>query len=360
MVALLVAASAHVAPAAAQVEGSVGVGAGTVRYPGGTSFGSAILSPSVRYAAGTLVADLSSGFASLPGGVWSAQGRFDSWGTTPPLAGGWRLGVEGIFTGTSLTGGGRTGAAHGVAELLWSTHAWGVGIGAGPSTGGIAEEPPVTALHTRVRLWWRPRNAAGSPAVQLAIEPTHFPDGWFTDANAGATLERGRAIVSLWAMARLSSPYASTAAGSAYLQVFVRPRVSLEFGGGSSLRDPYQGLPRAGFITLGVRLHKSPRPPPVAAVPRWSPLVPEARGDSLVVRFRMPDARSVAIAGEWNAWQPVRLRALGDDVWEGTLALRRGLYHFNLLVDESDWVVPSGVATVPDGLGGMVAVLIVP
>src|SRR5216117_2597764 len=73
-----------------------------------------------------------------------------------------------------------------------------------------------------------------------------------------------------------------------------------------------------------------------------------------------PDARSVAIAGDWNAWQPVRLRPLGDDVWEGTLVLRRGLYHFNLQVDGSDWVVPNGVATVPDGLGGMVAVLLVP
>jgi len=140
----------------------------------------------------------------------------------------------------------------------------------------------------------------------------------------------------------------------------VRPRVSLELGGGSSLSEPYQGLPRAGFVTLGVRFHHSPRAPPPTAAPQWAPLVPEPRGDSLVVRFRMPDARSVAIAGDWNAWQPVRLRPLGDDVWEGTLVLRRGLYHFNLQVDGSDWVVPNGVATVPDGLGGMVALLVVP
>jgi AMP-activated protein kinase-like protein len=356
---LLVTASMYAAPAAAQVEGSIGVGAGTVRYPGGSSFGSAVLSSSVRYAVGTLVADLSSGFASLPGGIWSAQGRLACWGTTSPLAGGWRLGIEAILAGTSLTGGGPTGAAHGVAELLRLAPRWGVGIGAGPSTGGISDEPPVTVLHTRARFWWRPGNGVGSPAVQLSVEPTRFPDGWFTDASAGATLERGRAIVSLWTTARLSSAYPSTAAGSAYIQVFLRPRVSLELGGGSSLRDPYQGLPRAGFVTFGVRFHKSSRVPPVA-IPRWSPLVPEARGDSLVVRFRMPDARTVAIAGDWNAWKGVPLRRLGDHVWEGTLGLRRGVYHFNLLVDGSDWVVPNGVATVPDGLGGMVAVLIVP
>jgi len=359
IVVLLVAASTHAAPAAAQVDGSFGVGAGTVRYPGGTSFGSAILSPSVRYTSGALVADLSTALASLPGSIWSTLGRLDCWGATPPFARGWRLGAEVILAGTTLTNVGETGAAHGVAELLWSGPAWGIGIGAGPSTGGISDEPPVTALHTRARLWWRPAEGTGSPALQLSVEPTRFPDGWFTDASAGATVERGRAVVSLWTVARLSSTYASSAAGSASLQVFVSPRVSLEVGGGSSLSDPYQGLPRAGFITFAVRFHKSPRPPPVA-VPQWAPLVPEPRGDSLVVRFRMPGARTVAIAGNWNAWQPVQLRALGGDIWEGALGLRRGVYHFNLQVDGSDWVVPNGVATVPDGLGGMVAVLIVP
>ena len=61
-----------------------------------------------------------------------------------------------------------------------------------------------------------------------------------------------------------------------------------------------------------------------------------------------------------STWQPVPLRPVGDDVWEGALRLHRGLYHFNLQVDGSEWVVPNGVATVPDGLGGMVAVLVVP
>jgi len=357
---LLVAASAHAAPAAAQVDGSVGVGAGTVRYPGGTSFGSAILSPAVRYTSDVLVADLSSSIASLPGGEWAALGLADLSAATAPSPTGRQLGVEATFAGTTRTGAGPTAAAHAVGELRWSAATWGAGLGAGPSTGLISGGLPVTALHTRARLWWRPGEAVTSPTVQLSVEPTRFPDGWFTDASVGATVERGRAVVSLWTVARLSSTYTSSAAGSVYLQWFVTPRVSLELGGGSSLSEPYQGLPRAGFITLGVRFHKSPRPPPVAPVPQWGPLVPEPRGDSLVVQFRMPDASSVAIAGDWNAWQPLRLRPLGDDVWEGTLVLRRGLYHFNLQVDESEWVVPNGVATVPDGLGGMVAVLVVP
>jgi len=114
-------------------------------------------------------------------------------------------------------------------------------------------------------------------------------------------------------------------------------------------------------VTVGVRVHATPHArPPNPTLPNWSPLIPEPNGDSLVVRFRFDSVHAVAIAGDWNQWQPVPLRSLGASLWEGTLALKRGLYHFNLLVDGTDWVVPNGVATVPDGLGGMVGVLLVP
>jgi hypothetical protein len=82
-------------------------------------------------------------------------------------------------------------------------------------------------------------------------------------------------------------------------------------------------------------------------------------GDSLVVQFRFPNARTVAFAGNWDGWQTHALRPVGREVWEGKFMLPRGVYHFNLLVDGRTWVVPSGVAMVPDGLGGQVAVLIV-
>jgi len=180
---LLVAASTHAAPAAAQVDGSVGVGAGTVRYPGGTSFGSAILSPSVRYASDAFVADLSGSIASLPGAQWAGLGLADLSAVTPASAGGRRLGVEGTFAGTTRTGAGPTLAAHAVGELRWSAATWGAELAAGPSTGLISGELPVTALHTRARVWWRPSDAVTSPTVQLSVEPTHFPDGWFTDAG---------------------------------------------------------------------------------------------------------------------------------------------------------------------------------
>ncbi len=356
MVALLAAVITLPAPAAAQTEMSVGLGMGTVRYSAGAGFGTAVLSPAIRRTSAAWTADFSGSVASLPGGAWAAQGLTGLSLVSAPLARPVRFSAELTLGGTTRTDGGSTAAAHALAEFSRSANTWGLGIGAGPSSGAISGDLPITALHSRARVWWRPGSGAGAQELQLSVEPTRFPDYWFTDASLAATLERGRAIVSLWVAGRTSAAFPSEGAGGAFVQFYATPRVAVELGGGSYLPDPYQGLPRAGFFAVGVRLHRSARAPRT----QLAPLVPGVRSDSLVVRFRMAGARSVAIAGDWNSWGQVALRPLGDDVWEGVLGLRRGLYHFNLLVDGSDWVVPNGVATVPDGMGGMVAVLIVP
>ena len=316
-----------------------------------------MVSPSVRYATPSFVVLASGYLASLPARVWAGQGRLQVWGASPPLAGRWRLGVEGTLTGTTRTGGAWTAAAHGVGELLWSTRRWGFGLGAGPSTGWIVNDvaPRFVALHTRARAWWRPR---GSTEWQLSVEPTRFFGAWFTDVGAGVTVPSGPAALSLSIDTRVSAVYGSTGAGSAFLQLFPGRLVSLELGGGSYLREPYQGFPRGGYFSLGLRIG-STRPPRVAGASKLGPLLPERRGDSLVVRFRFRGVRTVAIAGDWDGWQTHPLRAVRGDLWEGTFALAKGLYHFNLLVDDRTWVVPGGVATVPDGLGGRVAVLVV-
>jgi hypothetical protein len=347
-------------PTSAQTRATLRIGVGTVRterrdtFPG-ASFTAAMLSPAVGYTSPSFVIQASGYLASLPG-VRAGNGRLQFWGVTPRLAGRWRLGAEGILTGTTRTGGSWTAAAHAVGELLWSTRRGGFALGAGPSTGKIANDaaPAFVALHTRARAWWRP----GGSEWSFSLEPTRFFGAWFTDAGAGVTLQRGPASLTLSADARLSSAYGSTGAGSAFLQLFPGSLVSLELGGGSYLREPYQGFPRGGFFSFGLRLG-STRQRLAAGGKQLRPLVAEVRGDSQVVRFRFPGAQSVAMAGDWDGWQTHPLRALGGDLWEGAFVLPRGLHHFNVLVDGRSWVVPAGVATVPDGLGGIVAVLIV-
>ena len=344
------------AAATAQARASLGVGVGTIRTEQGTPFSAASLSPALRYTEAALLAQASGFVASLPNGVWATHGRLYFWGITPRLTGRWRLGTEEILTGTTETSAAATAAAHGVAELLWARPRWGVGLGAGPSAGFIAHEPSVVALHTRARAWWRP---ASGTQWQASVEPTRFFGAWFTDVSAGVLVERGPAVVSLEADARLSHVYESTGAASAFLAWSLGPATSLELAGGSYLREPYQGFPRGRFLTVGLRLGslRSTRPAVVSTGRSAPPLVPERRGDSLVVRFRFANVRSVAIAGDWNGWKPLPLRAGGGSTWEGTLALHPGTYHFNVLVDGREWVVPAGVQTIPDGAGGLVAVL---
>lgn len=348
--------------ATAQAQLSVGAGLATVRYPGGTSLSTPSVSPTYLYAAPTFTANLGSGLAILPGSVLYSQARADVWAATPPLGEPHlRLGVEGLWAGTARSDGARTAAAQGIVEMLWSTAAGGVGVGGGPSWGWILAQPPsVTALHLRARAWWQ----RGSTGTTLTVEPTRFLGAWFTDVTAGLALSPagGKVTAAFSVGGRLSRSYGSKGVASAFLQYFASPALALEGGGGAYLSDPYQGFPRAGYVAAGVRWfpHATRTAATVAAAKSSPPLVPDRRGDSLYVRFRMPGATSVAIAGEWNRWTPEPLHALGGDLWEGAVTLAPGTYRFNLLVDERDWVVPAGVATLSDGLGGLVALLVVP
>jgi hypothetical protein len=198
----------------AQSGGSLGMGAGTVRYAGGTSFSSASLSPAAAYDSPTLTANAAGVLASLPGGVWSTQGRGEIWGATPPLSDHWRLAIQATAAGTSRTDSGSSAAAHALGELLWAAPKWGVGLGAGSSAGWIANQPSITALHLRARAW----SQSGLAAWVLSVEPTRFPDGWFTDIGAGVTLDRGRVIATFWAVGRVSGVYGSKAAASGMVQ----------------------------------------------------------------------------------------------------------------------------------------------
>ena len=75
VLALLIAGTSGAAPAAAQTEGSFGVGVGTVRYSGGTSFSSATFSPAFHASSPRWAADAFGSAASLDSGRWSIQGR---------------------------------------------------------------------------------------------------------------------------------------------------------------------------------------------------------------------------------------------------------------------------------------------
>jgi len=353
--------------AAAQGQASLGIGMGIVRHDEGTSFSAFTLAPAAQRLSATLFLGTTGALSLLERGVWAAQARGEIWASrklgdsTAPLI------AANVVAATSTRSDGiAAGSGTAVVEMLWPNllgRRGGVAAGAGAAGGVIEGFSPVAALRLRARGWWQPPR---SPAqMALIAETTRFYGAWFTDFVAGTSIDQRRIVASVWLSARVSGTYGSTGAASGTVQYFLSPRTALEISGGSYLRDPFQGLPRAAFGTAAIRLHSVARaiaaPPPQAApAALLQPLIAQRRGgDTVVVRFRMDGAGAVAIAGNWNAWRPDSLRALGDDIWEAALLLPPGTYYFNLVVDGTEWVVPGGVATIPDGMGGLLAVLTV-
>ena len=339
----------------AQRSASVGAGVGVVRYPGGSSFSPLAVSPTAQQFSTWSYIGLGGSVSLLDDGEWAAQGRGDFWSVIARRSRKTQIALSASAAASTRTDGVGAGSALALLEVVHGNGA----AGAGAVTGLIEGLPGVTALRLRARGWWQPRD----PPVQvsLTLEGNRFLGAWYTDIIGGLNVDRDRIVTSIWVSGRLSATYGSSAAGSATFQYYLTPTLALEASGGSYLADPYQGLPRAGFFAAGIRLFTARRAlktqPPASSQPVLQPLIAQRRGDTLVVRFRMPGARSVAIAGNWNAWTPAPLRGLGGDIWEAPLRLAPGVYYFNLVVDGNDWVVPGGVATVPDGMGGVMAVL---
>jgi hypothetical protein len=88
----------------------------------------------------------------------------------------------------------------------------------------------------------------------------------------------------------------------------------------------------------------------------------EVRQDNKVVlRVPLREARSApAVAGDFTNWKSVRM-ARYDGEWRLTVSLPSGVYHFAFRDENGKWFVPSSFPNrVDDGMGGRVAVLVIP
>ncbi len=341
----------------AQTDASLAVGVGTVRFPGGTTVGVFSVVPGLQITSPGRDISVGGTFASLPSGNGYVQGRFAAWMATAPFAGRWRLAGEAQLSGATRGAGLANGAGRLAVEGLFAARRWGVGAAAGPVSGWILGAAPVTAWRARVRGWWR--DAPGQLELIANIEPTRFLGAWFTDVGSGLVARSGRLEARVSASARLSGTYGSKAAALGSAELRLSPRVSLEAVGGNVLPDPYQGLPASGFVTAGVRINFPLRTGSPDALVQSRSFRVSRRGDEIVIRLKRSGARDVAVAGDWNGWTPVPLARIGHDLWELPTPIPRGSHHFVMIIDGTPWQIPEGVPSVPDGMGGRVAVLTV-
>jgi 1,4-alpha-glucan branching enzyme len=64
-----------------------------------------------------------------------------------------------------------------------------------------------------------------------------------------------------------------------------------------------------------------------------------SRGKAVEIRFFIPEAREVWLAGEFNAWDPksCAMEREGEGIWKTSRMLLPGCYEFKLFADQS-WV----------------------
>ena len=75
----------------------------------------------------------------------------------------------------------------------------------------------------------------------------------------------------------------------------------------------------------------------------------------MVVEFRLaaPEAGSVSLVGDFNAWRPVhQLRRVSDTVWSVSVALEPGVYDYGFIVDGETLRLDPLAPRVADGFGG--------
>ena len=90
-------------------------------------------------------------------------------------------------------------------------------------------------------------------------------------------------------------------------------------------------------------------------------LVPATESGGVLVTLRAADAPSgeIAIAGDFNNWQPTPMQREGDR-WVVRLPIGAGVYHYAFRSSTGTWFVPSSTpGRRDDGMGGHVAVLVV-
>ena len=145
------------------------------------------------------------------------------------------------------------------------------------------------------------------------------------------------------------------------LELDVGARTSLTVSGGRALSDLARGTPASRHLSAGLQFRVRDGAPR-AAVMRISPAAPAVslevggEGTTLVVRAA---GNRVEVAGTFTEWAPMPLERRGDR-WMFASVLPSGTHRLLVRIDGGAWQVPTNLASIDDGDGGRVALIVVP
>lgn len=123
---------------------------------------------------------------------------------------------------------------------------------------------------------------------------------------------------------------------------------------------PVYGMLAAAALAALLLVPRAPQAPADAGgieVPPPAAVVHASAEPIVYVRFSFtaPAAGSVALAGDFNDWQPEGLQLAdpdGDGVWTGTFALQPGVHKYMFVIDGEHWETDPGAERhMDDGFG---------
>lgn len=357
--ALATAALLAASPASAQ-RFQMDLGGTRITFDSAAALGTISLTPLLEWQSTSLYATLIGSLVGFEGPEWGAQGLADVSILGSPFGrrSRWRTELVGTAAATHHSTGFRTlsGRAEARAHLIgdrvggWVGAATGFGTSTGDSAVAGAAGPTTGA-------WIR----AGSTRASVRLTPLRVRGGWYTEVDGNLSATPGRFDVVLFAGWRVA-PEGGVVPGGGWIggtaAWWVTPRIAVVGGAGTYPADLLEALPGGRYVSVGVRF--ASRRPSVPVVRPLGRPVYEREGSDGTLRFPVPRATRVEIAGDWNDWRRTPLERDADGRWILRVRLRPGVYRFNLIVDGDRWIVPEGVPAVDDGFGGKTGILIVP
>ena len=297
-------------------------------------------------------------FTQFTSGTWAGQAAGSLFGIRllSPHVG---LGLRADGDGGYIEGGtwSAEGSAGPVAAVVAGRWIWSAGLAAGAVRNVFGSSDATFAGSLTMR------RDLGAWSVQAGVSGTRAGPTRFADATVAAQLRAARFTLSALAGARSGDLGAKP-----WYQGRATFRVAswalLEAEAGTYPRD-LSGFTDGAFLSFGVwlgggiRSIVQPRTPGFDASAPPSVAVEVVDAGHQRVTFLVPGAHNVAIAGEWNEWTPVALERVDGEHWRVDLALSQGAHRFSLVVDGHRWMVPRGIATLPDDMGGTVGLLVV-
>lgn len=285
-------------------------------------------------------------FAAAAGASTQAGANTSLFRQLSPTAG---AGVRAAGSLNLLEGGVTAGSA---AADLFGALLWGRWLAAASLAGGGVRTIG-GVIHPAATASLMVRRELGLVTLETRAAATSSGASRFGDLSLGVELDRGRVKVGA-SLGRRWGDLGGEWFPQAHAELRLIAAATLEASAGSYPRD-LTGFTSGRFVNVGLRLRVTePRRGAAGGV-----LTERAGAGATRVTFTVEGAQRVAIAGEWNEWQPAELVAVGPGRWQAVLPLARGAFRFALVVNGERWIVPSGVPKMPDGFGGEVGVLVI-